>query len=87
MSLGVPLVSASGEATTLYDRATPPPPGPGEPAPIGEAEYAERRAHAQRLMGELKLGALFTPRHPWLTGSALVIVSAGAARASSNGTK
>ena len=59
MSLGVPLVSASGEATTLHDRATPPSPGPGEPAPISEAEYGERRAQAQRLMGELKLGALF----------------------------
>ncbi len=32
---------------------------PGEPAPIAEAEYAERRARAQRLMGEHKLDALF----------------------------
>src|SRR5512147_2871572 len=31
----------------------------GEPAPISEAEYAERRAKAQRLMAERHMQALF----------------------------
>ncbi len=49
-------VTGDSEATASPAARTRP---PGEPAPISEAELAERRSKAQRLMAERKLDALF----------------------------
>lgn len=57
--LGIPALDATAAVRPDASGATSPRRPPGEPAPISDAEMAERRAKAQRLMAERKIDALF----------------------------